>query len=193
MSSREAPQTSGRGEFKLQPRAEARPSRGNAATSPGGRSPRELPEARRAGVGLGPPGRRGRKAAGCGVQSRDQRLVPALLERCPWRSRTEPRRHEPARLRPFIRSGQLLKTGIISGWVSSGPWENLGLVKEGCPGTKLTAWVPGTVTVGWVYFFKPVISSTINSLSGRERGTGGGGRGGTVRAGVGAGVPLSGS
>lgn len=68
MSPREAPQTSsGRG-FKLQSLAEARHSGGNAATFLRVRRPREIPGARRAGVGLRPPSRRGREAAGFRVQ-----------------------------------------------------------------------------------------------------------------------------
>lgn len=54
MSPREAPQTFSGSEFKLQGLAEARLSRGNAATFPRVRRPREIPGARRAEVGLCP-------------------------------------------------------------------------------------------------------------------------------------------
>lgn len=84
MSPRKAPQTSSGREYKLQSLAEARLSRGNAATFPRLRRPREIPGARRAEVSLCPPSVEVGWPPGLGRRSEDPLRVPALLERCPW-------------------------------------------------------------------------------------------------------------
>lgn len=110
MSPREAPQTSSGSKFKLQSLAEALLSRGNAATFPRVRRPREIPGARRAGVGLGPQSAEVGGPPGLSAQFRG----PAPGARAPGGGPRGGRARSLGCLPSCVVLGQWLRTKIAS-------------------------------------------------------------------------------